>query len=154
MAKIRTQPVSATISQPRSARILMLTGFGNMLELYDFTLFAILMPFFLPVFFPHSSNEGQVLFGYLAFAVSFLIAPIGSIMWGYLGDKYGSARIFRLSLIIMAFPSLGIALLPGFEQWGFASIVILLILRVMQGISASGEVLGSKIYAFDFHRDV
>lgn len=120
-----------------------------MLELYDFTLFAILLPVLVGYFFPVANYSTNILIGYVAFAISFLIAPFGSIVWGYIGDKFGSYRIFKISLLLMAFPSLAISMLPTYHEIGWAASIMLIVLRVFQGFSASGEVLGSKIYALE-----
>lgn len=131
---------------PTATKILAITGFANLLELYDFTLFAVLLPVLVTYFFPHGD---YLIVGYLTFAVSFLIAPIGGIIWGYIGDKFGSSMIFKASLFVMAFPSLAISMLPTFEDAGWLAPILLIALRILQGFSASGEILASKIYAFD-----
>lgn len=130
-------------------RSLLFIGFAHMLELYDFTLFAVLLPLMVCDFFPSGYYSHSIILGYLAFAVSFLIAPLGSIIWGYIGDKFGSSKIFRFSLLIMAFPSISISCIPTYEQVGIVAPISLLLLRIFQGFSASGEVLGSKIYVLD-----
>ena len=141
---------SSALNKPA---LLFITGFGNLLELFNFTLFVLLVPFISKEFFPFSSGAAQMMLGYMAFALSFLVAPFGSIFWGYIGDKYGSASIFKISLFVMVFPSIGIFFLPGFEKLGYLSIAILMFFRIVQGISASGEVLGSKIYAIESLRE-
>jgi MHS family proline/betaine transporter-like MFS transporter len=138
-----------TVPILKKAKVFAITGFGNLLELYDFTLFAVLLPILVERFLPGDDHTSNMLIGYLAFAVSFLIAPIGSIIWGYIGDRFGSGKIFKLSLLLMAFPSLAISLLPTYEEVGGIAPILLIMLRIFQGFSASGEVLASKIYAFD-----
>ncbi|MDF3048316.1 MAG: hypothetical protein K0R73_1434 [Candidatus Midichloriaceae bacterium] len=132
-----------------AAKILSITGLGNLSELYNFTLFAVLMPILVAKFFPNNSYETSIIIGYTAFAASFMIAPLGSIFWGYIGDKFSSSRIFKFSLLIMALPSLGISALPTYEEAGALAPILLIILRMLQSFSASGEILSSKIYAFD-----
>ncbi len=130
-------------------RLILQVGLAHMLEIYDFTLFAVLLPVMVKYFFPMYMYNDAIILGYLAFCISFFISPIGSIFWGYLGDKFGSSAVLRFSLIIMSFPSIAISLLPTYADIGILSTVLLMILRVMQGISASGAIMGSKIFVFD-----
>jgi MHS family proline/betaine transporter-like MFS transporter len=136
-------------SKDSYAATIMQVGIAHMLELYDFTLFAVLLPVIVPHFFPMYGYESGMIIGYVAFAISFFIAPLGSIIWGYLGDKFGSSIIMRASLFIMALPSVCISMLPTYDQIGLWAPLLLILLRIFQGISASGAVLGSKIFVFD-----
>lgn len=144
-----TKPDTAP-NKVENFKVLVLTCIANLCELYDFTLFVVLLPILVEHFFPYSADiTSTIIIGYATFAVSFLILPFGSILWGYIGDKFGSYKIFRATLLLMAFPSLAIALLPTFSQIGWLAPVLLITLRLIQGISASGEVLGAKLYAFE-----
>ncbi len=147
-----TQQVAAEAvlcKRSNAIKILSIIGLGNLSELYNFTLFAVLMPILVANFFPHNSYETSIIIGYAAFAASFMIAPLGSIFWGYIGDKFGSSRIFKFSLLLMALPSLIISTLPTYEEVGALAPILLISLRMLQSFSASGEILSSKIYAFD-----
>lgn len=127
----------------------IICGLANMIALYDFTLFAVLLPIIYQHFFAQDAGTSSILIGYMGFAVSFLIAPFASIFWGYIGDKYGKGSLMRYSLLIMAIPSLVIAFTPSYQEIGFFATIILIKMRVLQGVSASAEVLGSKLYAFE-----
>ncbi|MCE2993875.1 MAG: MFS transporter [Alphaproteobacteria bacterium] len=124
-------------------------GLANMIALYDFTLFAVLLPIIHQHFFMEDGNTSSLLIGYMGFAVSFLIAPFASIFWGYIGDKYGKGSLMRYSLLIMSIPSLVITLIPTYQEIGVFATITLISMRILQGISASAEVLGSKLYAFE-----
>ncbi len=134
------------IRVPQTTKILAIVSLANLLELYDFTLFAVLLPVIAVQFFP---GDNCILIGYLVFAVSFLIAPIGSIIWGYVGDRFGSNVIFKSSLLIMAAPSLAISMLPTYKDIGWTAPILLIAFRILQGFSVSGEILTAKIYAFE-----
>lgn len=142
-------PKIENISKFNDIKVLSLVCLANMCELYDFTLFGVLMPILVTQFFPIGDHSSNMIIAYTGFALSFLILPFGSIIWGYIGDKFGSHKIFKASLLFMAFPSLLIAILPTFDQIGWYSAILLILFRLIQGLSASGEILGSKIYAFD-----
>jgi MFS family permease len=126
---------------------IMLPALANMIELYDFTLFPVLLPIIAHSLFMDSGALSPIEIGYLAFAVSFLIVPFSSVFWGIYGDRYGGGGLMRYTLFIMAIPSLMIAATPSYQAIGIFSLVIIVFARILQGISASAEVLGSKIYS-------
>ena len=132
------------------AKILSFAAIGNALELYDYTLFGVLLPILSPKFFPAESYIVSMFFGYLAFALTFFISPIGSIFWGWYGDKFGRVLLLKNSMLLMAFPSIAIACLPTYDSIGVFAPIMLIILRLIQGISAGGEVIGSKIFAMEY----
>lgn len=136
-------------SKRGTLKVVAVSASANCLELYDFVLFPILLPIIAHLFFGNVDAQASLLIGYAGFAISFLIAPFSSILWGYYGDKYGKDKLMRFSLILMAFPSICIAMLPTYESLGIYSAFLLLLFRVVQGFSASAEVLGSKIYAIN-----
>lgn len=146
-----TDAIASSPSAKRLSKVKVLTfaSVGNSLELYDFSLYGIMLPFLAPLFFPSENPVMSLFVAWLSFAITFCIAPLGSIFWGWYGDKFGRVSMLRLSLVTMAVPSLGIALLPTYETIGLFAPAILIILRIMQGVSASGEVMGAKIFAME-----
>ena len=139
------------ISTPKFSKfkILSIASIGNCLELYDFTLYGIMLPFLAMKFFPTDSQILSMFIAFASFAISFIIAPLGAIFWGWYGDKFGRVLMLRSSMMIMAIPSLGIALLPDYQTIGIIAPLLFILLRIMQGISASGEVMGAKIFAME-----
>ncbi len=137
------------ISFSKKSKILFFASIGNALELYDYTLYAVMIPFLAPLFFPSENASMSLIFGYISFAIAFIFAPIGSIFWGWYGDRFGRVGMLKSSMIMMAIPSLAIAMLPTFEIIGWFAPIILILLRVVQGVSASGEIKGSKIFAME-----
>lgn len=136
-------------SRTKNFLSLLYIGIGSLFELYDFVLFAVLVPVIAPLFFPSDTTQGSVVLGYLAFGIAFVMALFGSLIWGRIGDRRGSGVIFRASVLLMAIPSIGIAMLPTYESIGVLAPIVLILLRLMQGFSISGEALGAKIYAFE-----
>lgn len=112
---------------------------GNILEWYDFAAYAFLAPIIGEVFFPSSSAVNSLLAAYGAFAVGYLSRPIGSIVFGHLGDSLGRKPALILSMVIMGGATLLIAILPGYAEIGVAAPALLLLLRALQGISVAGE---------------
>jgi MFS transporter, MHS family, proline/betaine transporter len=111
MRKVPTLTERISSSKLSKFKILSIASIGNCLELYDFTLYGIMLPFLAMRFFPTDSQTLSMFIGFVSFAISFIIAPIGSIFWGWYGDRFGRLLLLRTSMIIMAIPSLGIALI-------------------------------------------
>jgi len=130
------------------AKLFTFACVGHCLELYDHTLYAVMLPFLALYFFP-GSHTTQLLFAFLSFAFVLIIAPIGSLFWGWYSDKYGRLAMLRATMLIMALPALGIALLPTYDAVGLFAPFLLILLRMMQSISASGEIMGAKIFIME-----
>jgi MFS family permease len=130
-------------------KILFFASVGNFLELYDYTLYAVILSVISPEFFPSDSNTTSLLFGMLSFALTMLICPLSAWFWGWYGDKYGRLPMLKQSIMLMALPSLLIGLLPNYNEIGVLAPILLISCRILQAISASGEVMGGKIFAME-----
>ncbi|MBI1954152.1 MAG: MFS transporter [Proteobacteria bacterium] len=119
---------------------------GNTLEYFDMLLYAQLLVVITPLFFPNSDPLIQKLESITSFSIAFLIRPIGSLLFGYLGDFFGRTIALTISLTLMAMSTLTIGLLPTYEQIGVSASTAILICRLIQGFSASGESVGASIY--------
>jgi len=119
---------------------------GNILEWYDFGLFAIFSPFFSQIFFPSSDPHTALIETFTIFALGFFCRPIGALLFGYLGDRRGRAITLRLSILMISLPTLFIGCLPVYHSVGIISPILLMLIRIWQGISLGGEYSGSIIY--------
>ncbi|MDR3491287.1 MAG: MFS transporter [Gammaproteobacteria bacterium] len=119
---------------------------GNLLEWYDFGLFAIYSPLFSRLFFPNSDPHVALLMTLGVLAIGFLARPIGALVFGYLGDSRGRALTLRLSILMISIPTLLIAFLPTYASIGIAAPLLLLFIRIWQGVSLGGEYSGNLIY--------
>src|SRR3569623_969095 len=131
----------------KDMRTLALAALGGALEFYDFVVFVF---FAIPRskrFFPADSATwlAQVKI-YGIFAAGYLARPLGGIVMAHYGDKLGRKRMFTLSVFLMALPTLGIGLLPVYAQIGMLAPLLLLLLRVVQGIAIGGEVPGAWVF--------
>ncbi len=133
---------------PSNRKILKYSFFSSLLELYEFALYGVMLSILSKKFFPGNAQT-QIVLAYLAFSLTFLVAPISSFIWGYIADKRGRVKMIRMTLNLMAFPSFIIAFLPTYDEIGVYACVILVICRILQGISSSGAYGGIKIFAFE-----
>ncbi len=119
---------------------------GTALQWYDFALFGYFAPIIATVFFPKANAVASLLHAFAVFAVGYVLAPIGSVCFGYIGDRYGRKRALTLSILIMAFSTAMIAVLPGFATIGMTAPILMTLLRMIQGFVASSEFTGSAIF--------
>lgn len=128
-------------------RTLALAALGGALEFYDFVVFVFFTKTLGQLFFPGGMPEwlAQVQV-YGIFAAGYLARPLGGIVMAHFGDRTGRKRMFTLSVFLMALPTLCIGLLPTYDQWGVLAPILLLLLRVVQGVAIGGEVPGAWVF--------
>jgi MHS family proline/betaine transporter-like MFS transporter len=119
---------------------------GNLLEWYDFAVFGYFAPFIGAQFFPSDDPILGLINTFGVFAAGYLARPIGGVLFGQIGDRLGRKRALQLSIVLMAVPTTLIAFLPTHAQVGILAPVLLVILRLAQGISVGGEFIGSCCY--------
>jgi metabolite-proton symporter len=119
---------------------------GNLVEWYDFYVYAATALYFAPSFFPRGDSTAQLLNTAAIFAVGFLMRPIGGWLFGRIADRSGRKNSMVISVLMMCFGSLMIAVLPTYEQIGVAAPLLLLTARLLQGLSVGGEYGTSATY--------
>lgn len=119
---------------------------GNIIEWYDFTLYVFLAPVIAHNFFSKLSQVNALLSTFLIFAMGFFIRPLGSIIIGHLGDRFGRKVTLKITILMISLPTIAISLLPTDRQWGFYAGLCLVIFRLIQGLCIGGEFAGSIIY--------
>lgn len=122
-------------------------SFGNILEWYDFSIYSLLTIPISKAFFPESNHA--ILLTLFTFGAGFISRPLGSLIFGYIGDVTSKNRAVNLAINFMAFPTMLIGLLPEYQQIGLFAPVLLFILRIMQGLSAGGQFSGLITIAVD-----
>lgn len=123
---------------------------GNVLEWYDFALFGFFSDIIAKVFFPPSSGSSDNLMkSFAVYGGAFLMRPIGGVVIGYIGDKYGRKQALVLSLFLMAVPTFVMGCLPTYEQVGSLSTALLICCRLLQGMSVGGQLPASLIYTVE-----
>jgi len=127
-------------------RIILGSALGTMIEWYDFYIFGSLTTVLALKFYP-TGNDTFALIAYLAtFAVGFLVRPFGALFFGRLGDLVGRRIAFIITLTIMGFSTASIGLLPTFKTAGWISPILLILIRVLQGLALGGEYGGAAVF--------
>ncbi len=130
-----------------SARTTILAGLiGNVMEWYDFAVYGYFATVIGALFFPSEDPAVSVIAAFGAFAAGFLARPFGGLIFGRIGDLVGRRRALTLSVVCMAVPTVAIALLPTYEAIGLAAPVLIVLLRIVQGLSVGGEYTGSVVF--------
>lgn len=140
---------SATIERRGAlghVRAILVGSIGNLIEWYDVYAYSAFALYFAGSFFTDRSLEKQQLFAALVFASGFVARPLGGLAFGYLADRYGRRNSLMLSVLLMCFGSLAIALTPTVQTIGVAAPVILTLARILQGASQGGEYGASATY--------
>lgn len=119
---------------------------GNLIEWYDWYAYTAFSVYFAATFFPKGDSTAQLLNTAAVFAVGFLMRPLGGWMLGRYADRFGRRAALTLSVALMAFGSLVIALTPGYDSIGLAAPLLLIAARLLQGISVGGEYATSATY--------
>ena len=119
---------------------------GNLVEWFDFYAYAFTAFYFAPAFFPKGNQTTQLLQTAAVFAIGFLMRPVGGYVFGFVADKFGRKNSMMISVLMMCAGSLAIAVLPTYETIGTAAPVLLLLARMVQGLSVGGEYGTSATY--------
>jgi len=128
-------------------RTLALAALGGALEFYDFVVFVFFTKALSAVFFPPGMSEWlRQLQTFGIFAAGYLARPVGGIVIAHFGDLLGRKKMFTLSILLMAVPTLGMGLLPGYATAGALAPIALLSLRILQGAAIGGEVPGAWVF--------
>lgn len=134
------------VDRPVLRRAVAGTVVGNVIEWYEFGVFGYLITTMGAVFLPKSDPAVQSLYLFGTFAVTFLARPLGGIFFGWLGDRIGRRRTLTITLSVMAIATFAMGLLPSYSVIGFWSPALLVLLKLAQGFSASGEYTGGATF--------
>ncbi len=131
-------------SQQPELRHKIMAGFiGNVVEWYDFALYGYLAGVIAPVFFPSDDPTAGLVATYGIFAAGFMMRPLGAAFFGWFGDRYGRVLTMQISVAMMALPTLLLGILPTYAQVGIVAPLLLVLVRLLQGLSVGGEFSSS-----------
>ncbi|MFO1057332.1 MAG: MFS transporter [Dongiaceae bacterium] len=119
---------------------------GNLMEWYDFAIYGYFVRTIGSLYFPSDNRDAAMLAAYGAFAVGFIMRPLGAVLFGWIGDRIGRGPAMLWSVIAMSVPTFVIGLLPTYQQIGVAASVLMVLCRAVQGLSVGGEYTGSAVF--------
>ncbi len=123
-----------------------------MFEWYDFYLYATLAPFFAALFFPKGNETAALLSAFATYAAGFLVRPFGALVFGRIGDLVGRKYTFLVTIVVMGLSTFVVGLLPTYEAIGWCAPIILVTLRLLQGLALGGEYGGAATYVAEHSR--
>ena len=137
-----TPPPDATTLR----RVIFASSAGTLFEWYDFYLYGSLAVFFGARFFPPGNETAQLLASLATFGAGFGVRPLGALVFGHLGDLVGRKYTFLLTMATMGLATALVGFLPTYEQWGLGATIMLVLLRLLQGLALGGEYGGAATY--------
>lgn len=144
---------SEEASQTRPAakdvrRVITASSLGTLFEWYDFFIYGTLAASGIigQVFFPSGNAQLQTLLAWAGFAVGFCFRPLGAVLFGYFGDRFGRKHTFIVTILLMGVATAGVGLVPSYAAIGWAAPALIILLRILQGLALGGEYGGAAIY--------
>ena len=132
--------------------VIFASSLGTVFEWYDFYLYATLAPFFAALFFPPGNDTAALLSAFATYAAGFLVRPFGALIFGRIGDLVGRKYTFLVTIVVMGTATFLVGLLPTFSQIGWGAPVLLVTLRLCQGLALGGEYGGAATYVAEHSR--
>ena len=138
--------VAPTLTSSETRKVIFASSLGTVFEWYDFYIYGTLAAILASKFFTGVAPSAAFIFTLLAFAAGFAVRPFGAIVFGRLGDIVGRKYTFLITMTLMGIGTFLIGVLPTYAQWGFIAPVILILLRLVQGLALGGEYGGAATY--------
>src|SRR5215831_13890870 len=132
--------------KPEEKRVIFASSLGTVFEWYDFYLYATLAPFFAALFFPKGNETAALLSAFATYAAGFLVRPFGALVFGRVGDLVGRKYTFLVTILVMGFSTFAVGLLPTYSSIGWAAPILMVSLRLLQGLALGGEYGGAATY--------
>lgn len=141
------------VSKSEERKVIFASSLGTVFEWYDFYLYATLAPFFASLFFPKGNDTAALLAAFATYAAGFLVRPFGAIFFGRLGDLVGRKHTFMITIVVMGASTCAVGLMPTYEKIGILAPIILVTLRLLQGLALGGEYGGAATYVAEHSPD-
>ena len=132
--------------------VIVASSTGTIFEWYDFYLYATLAPFFAALFFPPGNDTAALLSAFATYAAGFLVRPFGALVFGRLGDLVGRKYTFLITILVMGISTFAVGLLPTYSAVGVLAPILLVALRLLQGLALGGEYGGAATYVAEHSR--
>jgi MFS family permease len=127
-------------------KVIFASSLGTVFEWYDFYLYAVLAPFFAALFFPPGNQTAALLSAFAAYAAGFLVRPFGALVFGRIGDLVGRKYTFLVTIVFMGGSTFLVGLLPTYQSIGWLAPILMVTLRLVQGLALGGEYGGAATY--------
>src|SRR5258708_6128610 len=127
-------------------KVIFASSLGTVFEWYDFYLYATLAQFFAALFFPRGNDTAALLSAFATYAAGFLVRPFGALVFGRIGDLVGRKYTFLVTIVVMGFSTFAVGLLPTFASVGWLAPILMVSLRLLQGLALGGEYGGAATY--------
>src|SRR5215468_10542245 len=134
------------IDKSEERRVIFASSLGTVFEWYDFYIYAVLAPFFAGLFFPPGNATAALLSAFVAYAAGFLVRPFGALQFGRIGDLVGRKYTFLITIVVMGGSTFAVGLLPTYASIGWAAPILMVSLRLLQGLALGGEYGGAATY--------
>ena len=134
------------VSKSKIWQVIGASSLGTVIEWYDFYIFGSLTTVISPLFYPPGNDTFAYIMYLATFAVGFLVRPFGALFFGRIGDVVGRKYAFLVTLLVMGGATAAIGFLPTYATIGMAAPIILLVIRVFQGLALGGEYGGAAVY--------
>jgi MFS family permease len=134
------------VTQAEERKVIFASSLGTVFEWYDFYLYATLAPFFAALFFPPGNATAALLSAFATYAAGFLVRPFGAIVFGRIGDLVGRKYTFLITIVFMGGSTFLVGCLPTYESIGSLAFILLVVLRLVQGLALGGEYGGAATY--------
>jgi len=145
-----TAATLATATSADNRKAVIAGTIGNVLEWYDFGVYGYFATTMSQLFFPGDDKTISLLKAFAVFGVGFVMRPVGSVLFGIYGDRFGRRLALSAVIFLMAFSTVAIGLLPTYAQAGVLAPILLVVFRLLQGLSAGGEWGGSTSYIVEY----
>src|SRR5437660_5004725 len=140
------------VTKTEERRVIFASSLGTVFEWYDFYLYATLAPFFAALFFPKGNDTAALLSAFATYAAGFLVRPFGALIFGRIGDLVGRKYTFLVTIVVMGGATFAVGLLPTFATIGWLAPILLVSLRLLQGLALGGEYGGAATYVAEHAR--
>src|SRR5499426_2657280 len=141
------------VGKAEERRVIVASSVGTVFEWYDFYLYAVLAPFFAALFFPPGNQTAALLGAFGAYAAGFLVRPFGALIFGRVGDLVGRKYTFLVTIVVMGVSTVLVGFMPTYATMGFTAPLILVLLRLAQGLALGGEYGGAATYVAEHAPD-
>jgi nitrate/nitrite transporter NarK len=146
MTLIDVAPRTELQAEARTGFVVIAASLGTVFEWYDFYLYGSLAIFFGTLFFPPGNDTAAFLASLATFGAGFAVRPLGALVFGSLGDRVGRKRAFLVTMVMMGLATMAVGLLPTYEQVGVWAPILLVSMRLAQGLAVGGEYGGAATY--------